>query len=234
MQYDLFPDNNWELPENINILGIRAYEKIKDTGSDIFPEKHNIFRFLNTDFENIKYVIVGMDPYASVWKSFDHVQHPIATGRSFEVSNMTSWTQKVPQASIRNILCALYYAKKGYAAPISVIREEIEDGAFKILPPKEWFIHMEKQGVVFLNASLTVLYKNPGSHKKYWDDYMTALSSYIVKRKNPVWLLWGNDALKRFEGIVPDNRIRRSCHPRLQGFIKENPFAGLDINLTGF
>lgn len=230
----IIPHSNWNIPDDINSIGNDVISKIDKEGGIYFPVKDKIFRFMEADFNNLRYIIVGMDPYASTYDD-NGIKMPIATGRSFEVSNMHSWTQKVPQASIRNILCAIYYAKVGTREPLAKIRDHIEDGSFKILPPNEWYAEMERQGILFLNASLTVHEGMPGSHAKYWNDYMTKLSGYIVRTKNPVWLLWGNDAKGRFKDIVPKDKAIYAHHPRLQDFIKDNPFSYLeDIDITGY
>jgi uracil-DNA glycosylase len=217
------PDNNWGF---IDRRREAMLENIyAQTGGDIYPVRENVLRFLRTDFGSLKCVIVGMDPYPSPYVDEQGRCCPVATGRSFEVSNMSSWLQKVPQASARNILCAVYYAVTGNKKPLAEIRKEIIAGAFAIPSPHEWFDYTEKQGVLWLNESLTVRPGFPGSQERIWEEFMTELSGHIVGNTESVWMLWGNAAQKRFGDIVPQGRKIEAMHPRMQGFIDENPFS---------
>lgn len=82
---------------------------------------------------------------------------------------------------------------------------------------------MEKQGIMFLNATLTVKPYTPGSHEKYWENFMQMLIEYLnSKNKKNIWVLWGNNAYKRFYPYV-SNTIA-SPHPRVQDFIDHNCF----------
>ncbi|MEE3311888.1 MAG: hypothetical protein VZR30_04575, partial [Acutalibacteraceae bacterium] len=114
------------------------------TGKDYYPAPENVLRFLRMDAP-VKYCIVGMDPYPS-FNERDGI--PIATGRSFEVSVLygQGWDYKIKQASLRNMLKAIYYNETGTNPQLSVIRDEIIYGKFDILPPTDWFNAMEAQG----------------------------------------------------------------------------------------
>lgn len=118
---------------------------------EYFPAENKVFRFLELDPETIKFVIVGMEPYPTDYEK-DGIYYPIATGRSFEVDNVVDWNQKFKQSSLRNILKAIYFECAGKEESLSKIRKEIEDGAFKISQPKEWFDNMEAQGVLFFKC----------------------------------------------------------------------------------
>lgn len=215
------PNNNWGFLTEGRIKELQNIHEV--VGDDTCPKNGDVLRFFMTDFKNLKCIIVGMDPYPTLYKKFG-VEIPVATGRSFEVGNMDSWLQKVPQASVRNILCAVYYALTGVKKPLADIRDEIESGEFIIPSPSCWFDNLEKQGVLWLNAALTVKPGKPGSHQKYWDSFMTDLAQYIVENSDAVWMLWGNNAQERFGDIIPLEKQIRCQHPRMQGFIDENPF----------
>lgn len=215
------PNNNWGFLTEDRIKELQNIHEV--VGDDTCPRNGDVLRFLMTDFKNLKCIIVGMDPYPTLYKKFG-VEIPVATGRSFEVGNMDSWLQKVPQASVRNILCAAYYALTGVKKPLADIRDEIESGEFVIPSPPCWFDNLEKHGVLWLNAALTVEPGKPGSHQKYWDDFMIDLARYIAENSDAVWMLWGNNAQERFGDIIPIEKQIRCQHPRMQGFIDENPF----------
>lgn len=213
-------ENNWGFitPDRTSEL-----EKIFDSIGSFFPNENLVLRFLNMDFDNLKYVIVGMEPYPSSFVR-DGVVVPEATGRSFEVESLRgkTWDAKFKQSSLRNILKAIYYARTGKNGSMEEIRKNIRDGIFPMSPPNEWFDLMEKQGVLFLNASLTVEPGNVGSHKQLWDKFVTDLIQHIEENRDVTWLLWGKDAQERVLPHVKNYVL--SCHPRLPEFVTENCF----------
>lgn len=226
------PENNWNF---INEERIKELEKIYENIDDFFPREDKVLRFLESDFNNLKYIIVGMEPYPSSYNIGTTVV-PEATGRSFEVSSMSTktWASKFKQSSLRNILKTIYYNEKGEIKKLDDIRNEIENGKFKISNPAKWFDEMEEQGVLFLNASLTVEPYNVGSHTKLWNDFMTNLIKHIDKNSNAKWILWGNDAKLRVYDLVDKNKCILSCHPRLPQFVDENCFQYTkDVNWMG-
>lgn len=224
------PENNWGFIDEEKIMQL---EKIYNSIESFYPKEENVLRFLNTDFANIKYIIVGMDPYPSSYEENGNVFSQ-ATGRSFEVASINSWNEKFKQSSLRNILKTIYYNDTGTIKSIEKIREEIISKKFNILQPHEWYDNLEKQGVVFLNATLTVEPGNPNSHVKLWDEFMHDLITYIDKNSNAKWLLWGNDAKNRVFELVRKEQCILSCHPRLAQFVEENCFGKTDgINWKG-
>jgi uracil-DNA glycosylase len=74
-----------------------------------------------------------------------------------------------------------------------------------------------QQGVLLLNASLTVLESKPNSHQELW----TPLTNIIIKKisekhKGCVFMLWGNDAKKYLKNKTIDNQkhyILDANHP---------------------
>ena len=191
-----------------------------------YPASQNVMRFLSCDLNAAKYVILGMEPYPSFYINEAGKEIPVATGRSFEVANVSDWRQKYKQSSLRNILKALYYDKTGKIVALEQIRDEITSGNFGIAQPHEWFDRVEAQGVIFLNAVLTVKPDQVDSHRKYWDKYMDRLMVYIIHTNpNIKFFLWGDKARLRVAGIVPEERCIISCHPRLPQFVSQNCFA---------
>ena len=189
-----------------------------------FPKAEHVLRFAQVDPTRLSCVIVGMDPYPSHTVDIDGGIIPEATGRSFEVASVRDWGAKYRQASLRNILKAIYYLERGQVPTMEGLRTELANGSFPILPPRDWWNSMEAQGVLFLNASLTVIPDHPGTHTQYWDGFITDLMTFLA-RKSPaaVWLLWGNIAQARVPAAVT-NKIC-SSHPRLPQFVTECPFA---------
>ena len=163
------------------------------------------------------------------------LERPVATGRSFEVANVDSWFQKFKQASLTNILKSLYYLKYNKEENIEKIRNEIKEDKFKILPPHEWFDKMEEEGVLFLNATLTVKKNKPNSHTAIWKNFMDDLIKYICdfdKEKNITWLLWGKNAYDRVCDALKDEnekpKIIFKVHPASRvknDFVVNNGFS---------
>ena len=73
-----------------------------------------------------------------------------------------------------------------------------------------------KQGVLLLNASLTVRKGEPNSHSKYgWDKITDMAISYLDSKDRPiVYLLWGSYANKKAALIHSDKAcIIHTAHP---------------------
>ena len=106
-----YVDDSWkELLSDDFIEKLNVIEKtldrmpLHDCGYAYFPKKDKIMRFLSLDLQNIKCIILGMEPYPSWYINEDGKIEGVATGRSFEVKNVKSWQQKFKQASLINIL----------------------------------------------------------------------------------------------------------------------------------
>jgi uracil-DNA glycosylase len=73
-----------------------------------------------------------------------------------------------------------------------------------------------KQGVLLLNATLTVRQATPGSHQgKGWEDFTDAIIRAVSgKREHVVFLLWGASAQKKRKLIVGENHlVLEASHP---------------------
>ncbi len=214
-----------------------------------FPAAENVFRFAKCDLNNVKYVILGMEPYPSYFR-VENKLFPVATGRSFEVANKNSFCDKIPQTSIINILKSLYYDKFGIETDITSLRNNIIEFNDKkkyycfcnennnkklyILDIKNWFDWTEMQGVLWLNATLTVIPNNTNSHKAIWNNFMNELLRYIIKNNDVKFIIFGQDAYKRIKDIVESKKIIRTCHPATRinnTFVRDNCFKYMkDIN----
>lgn len=150
-----------------------------------------------------------------------------ANGLSFSVNK----NQKIPP-SLRNIFTELHTDLN----VIPPIHGELE--------------HWAKQGVLLLNASLTVDAGNAGSHLKYgWETFTDHTIQYVNQNsKACVFILWGKFAQKK-ESLIDNNKhlILKSSHPSPLGayrsffgsapfsktnhFLKENSLSEIDWNL---
>ncbi len=73
-----------------------------------------------------------------------------------------------------------------------------------------------KQGVLLLNATLTVRAHQAGSHqRKGWEDFTdAAIRSLAENREHLVFILWGSYAIKKGEFIDPNKHlVLTSVHP---------------------
>lgn len=218
--------------ENVILALLKIENKLKE--QKIFPEAENVLRFLQKDLSDVKYIIVGMEPYPSSYDK-NGKQIPEATGRSFEVSSITTWTQKFKQSSLRNILKTIYVNEYNKKETMENIRKLIENGSFPIKQPKEWFDSLEKQGIMFLNATLTVKPYNVDSHTELWTNFMNLLIEYIRNlNENVRWLLWGQKAQDRILPLISEDEAICCCHPRLAEFVDFNCFQYTEnINWLG-
>lgn len=228
-------DSSWnEFMTKDNCLELSNIEEKLNNEGVFYPYRTNVLRFMSQNLKNIKCVIVGMDPYPSSYKINDK-NYPIATGRSFEVANLSNWNQKFKQASLRNIVKTIYYNETNEKKSFDEIRELINKGIFDIKQPRNWFDSLEYQGVMFLNATLTVSPNKPDSHREYWDNYMNNVISYISSHTSNVkWFLWGEKAQNRVLPYIKKENAICTKHPRVNGFIDENCFGKIkEINWKG-
>ncbi|MDR0505597.1 MAG: uracil-DNA glycosylase [Dysgonamonadaceae bacterium] len=89
-----------------------------------------------------------------------------------------------------------------------------------------------EQGVLLLNATLTVRAHTAGSHQnKGWEELTDAVIHKIAEeKKNMVFILWGSYAQKKGAFIDPRNHlIIKSAHPSplsaYRGFFGSKPFS---------
>ncbi|MFA5327345.1 MAG: uracil-DNA glycosylase [Prolixibacteraceae bacterium] len=89
-----------------------------------------------------------------------------------------------------------------------------------------------KQGVLLLNATLTVRSAQAGSHqKKGWETFTDAVIRLVAEKKeNLVFILWGNYAISKGEFIDPNKHlILKSVHPSplsaSRGFFGNHQFS---------
>jgi len=122
----------------------------------------------------------------------------------------------------------------GIALPPSLqnIYKELEDDLG--IPPKTSgnLEHWAKQGVLLLNATLTVRAHQAGSHQQQgWEEFTDAVIHRIAEEKeNVVFILWGSYAQKKGEFINPFiHRVLKSAHPSplssYRGFFGSKPFS---------
>ncbi|HHU90775.1 MAG TPA: uracil-DNA glycosylase [Clostridiaceae bacterium] len=196
-------------------------KKLDDSFS---PERHRVLRFLETDTNALKIVILGQDPYPEKGK---------ATGRAFEVGGLNAWDEPFRQVSLKNIIRLIYKVYKSIddyddIPKFSVILNEIKEGRFKIASPHDLFESLENQGVLFLNTCFTVYPGKPLSHTEIWYEFTKKLLLWLSKnRPELIWFLWGKNA-QTFKNYIFSGKFYESRHPMMcsktysDDFLKSN------------
>lgn len=151
----------------------------------IYPPIDNIFNAFNfCNFDNLKVVIIGQDPY--------HGEKQ-ANGLCFSVHKEV----KIPPSLVN-------------------IFKEIKEDLGKIFPENGDLTRWAKQGILLLNAVLTVEANKAGSHRNIgWEKFTDAVIKYISENKqNIVFILWGNYA-KEKKQLIDNNKhlILEAAHP---------------------
>ena len=198
--------NNWDEVLSViwNSPGFnKFYKSIIDLYEKkvVFPEKENIFNALKlTDFDNVKVVIVGQDPYHGTGE---------AHGLSFSVQKGV----KIPP-SLQNIY-------KELQADLGINPKEHGD-----------LTGWAKQGVLLLNAVLTVEKDKASSHKGLgWELFTDYIIKLLNTKNDPVvFILWGNFAREKKKYITnKQHYIVESPHPSpfsaYNGFFGSKPFS---------
>lgn len=161
------------------------FVKKEYTSHTCFPPGKEIFAaFDSCDFNQLKVVILGQDPY--------HNYHQ-ANGLAFSV-------------------------RSGIAFPPSLqnIFKEIEQDLKIPIPQTGDLTRWAKQGVLLLNATLTVRSHQAGSHQNQgWEVFTDSVIKTIsAQKKELVFLLWGSFAQKKARLINPEKHlILKAPHP---------------------
>lgn len=134
-----------------------------------------------------------------------------------------------------------FSVKNGVTIPLSlknIFKELQSDLGYKI-PTSGNLESWAKQGVLLLNATLTVRAHKPGSHqKKGWEMFTDNIIELISrKHEHIVFILWGNFAQQKVKLIDEEKHlIIKSVHPSpfsaRNGFFGSKPFSKCNEYLT--
>ncbi|MBC86683.1 MAG: uracil-DNA glycosylase [Bdellovibrionaceae bacterium] len=134
-----------------------------------------------------------------------------------------------------------FSVKKGVRVPPSLrnIYKELKSD-LNIEPPEHGYLQSwADQGVLLLNATLTVESGKAGSHqKKGWETFTDRVIEVLNhKRENLVFVLWGSYAQKKGKMIDRDRHlVLESPHPSPlsahRGFFGSKPFSKIDQHLS--
>ena len=138
-----------------------------------------------------------------------------------------------------NGLC--FSVSDGIRKPPSLLNifKELHADLGKPVPESGNLERWADQGVLLLNATLTVRAHKAGSHqKKGWDDFTDSVIRLVSNQKeNVVFILWGAYAQKKGEVIDRSkHHIISSAHPSPfaadRGFFGSKPFSRANAYLT--
>ncbi len=186
----MLSDNKWEdiLKDEFEkdyykaLMSFLEGEREKYT---VFPPESEVFSALSyTDYDDVKVVIMGQDPYHETGQ---------AHGLSFSVKPGT----KIPPS-----LLNMY--------------KELQDDLGCYIPNNGYLVKWAKQGVLMLNAVLTVREGNANSHRnKGWESFTGAVIEKLNRREKPViFLLWGANAKEKLSLITNNNHyVLSAAHP---------------------
>ncbi len=176
----------------------------------VYPLPQDIFRAFDLcPFDNVKVVILGQDPYHGKGE---------ANGLCFAVHDDT----KLPP-SLQNI-----FKELENDLGITELATQRPSNGGKKGDLARW----ARQGVLLLNATLTVRAGNPGSHQGMgWEEFTNAVIKKLSDEKeNLVFILWGNYAKQK--GAVVNRKkhlVLESAHPSPfsahSGFFGSKPFS---------
>lgn len=178
----------WEEPFEKAITQIEHASKMLEKLGEYFPLQENLFRAFDLcPMNKLKCVIIGQDPY-----------HTIGSDRKPQANGLCFSSYGRIQPSLNNIFMEI---KREYGE------------AFK-MPQNGDLSGWAVQGVLLLNACLTVTPGNPGSHGMIWSGFITKIIKEIAEvHPYCIYLLWGADAGK-LSLIIPESSIKlRASHP---------------------
>ncbi len=189
--------------DKLYMVELRSFlKKEKDEGHKVYPKNADIFNAFNTTPFDKVEVVI-------LGQDPYHGEHQ-AHGLSFSVQKGIT-----PPPSLKNIYKELATDIPGFEIP-------------KHGDLTEW----AEQGVLLLNASLTVRASSPGSHqKKGWEEFTdTVIKKLSDEKEGLVFILWGSFAQAKAELIdQKKHHIIKSPHPSPfsadRGFFGSKPFS---------
>ncbi len=175
---------------------LTAFVRQEYAAHTVYPPGREIFRAFDAcDFDAVKVVIIGQDPYHGPGQ---------ANGLCFSVRDGVPFPP-----SLRNIF------------------KEIAQDLGKPLPTSGDLERWSRQGVLLLNATLTVRASSAGSHQnKGWETFTDeVIRKLSAEKSGVVYLLWGSYAQKKGE-IIDRNKNLVLMAPHPSPFSADRGFFG--------
>lgn len=188
-------------------MNVRIEESWKKVLSGEFDKPYfkALVEFVKSDYQNH----TVYPPGKQIFNAFDHC--------SFDQTRVVIIGQD-PYHGKGQAHGLCFSVNEGVVMPPSLVNifKEIKDDLDKPIPPHGSLVRWADQGVLLLNATLTVKAASPGSHQnKGWEEFTDAVIRVLSDRKqNVVFLLWGAYAQKK--GAIIDktkHHVLESAHP---------------------
>jgi uracil-DNA glycosylase len=135
-----------------------------------------------------------------------------------------------------------FSVRPGMRPPPSLanIFKELHEDIGCSLPNNGYLVPWAQQGILLLNAVLTVRAHEPNSHKNHgWETFTDAIIRAVSGKQSPVvFILWGGYAQKK-RSLIDTSRhtIIQSAHPSplsaRNGFFGSKPFSATNQALRG-
>lgn len=120
---------------------------------------------------------------------------------------------------------------------LNMFKELQKDVGFRI-PNNGYLVPWAEQGILMLNAVLTVRAHAPNSHKNHgWETFTDAIIRQVDAKDDPVvFVLWGGYAQKKLKLIdTKRHAVVQSAHPSPlsahNGFFGSKPFSAINAAL---
>jgi uracil-DNA glycosylase len=179
--------------------------KTLETGRPVYPPIDRVLAaFWLTPPHTIRAVIIGQDPYPGTTKSGE----PKAVGVCFASDRASG---EIPDSLV-------------------TVYRELERTVEDWKNPGHADIRCwGRQGVLLLNAALTVEAGNAKSHFGFWKTFTESLMTYLNENtSNVVFLLWGAVAQKAADTINAKHYKLMATHPSSMNAGKDRQFGGCD------
>ena len=205
---------------------LTEFVKKEYAGEAVYPPPKYIFRAFDLcPFDKVKVVILGQDPYHGPKQ---------ANGLCFAVSEGVA-----PPPSLQNIFKELdndIGVNAGDRAPRSA---DLGTSSLDARSRRGDLARWAEQGVLLLNATLTVKARMAGSHQgRGWEQFTdAAIAALSQEREHLVFILWGNYARQKGAHIDRSKHlVIESAHPSPfsahSGFFGSKPFSRANAYLV--
>lgn len=159
-------------------------------GKQIAPLSANTYRaFLETSLDDLQVIMVGMCPYHT-WRN----GAPVADGLLMGCSETG-----ILQPSLEQFYKA--------------IETELHDGMELNYEKTPDVSYLAKQGVLMLNAGLTVEMNKAGSHNELWEPFIKHLFEEVVDTLRVPVIFLGKEAAKLEKYVAPFTWTFKISHP---------------------
>lgn len=220
---------------------LRNFLKEEYAGRKIYPDMYDIFNALKvSSYAGTRAVILGQDPYHEEGQ---------AHGLAFSVQKGVKWPPSLMNIfkEIQNETGIKIFTEENrerFSGRSSDGEDEKKDGTKGCL--SKW----AEQGVLLLNATLTVRAGAAGSHRGHgWEQLTDAIIKKLNDRDEPlVFILWGKNARDKKSLITsPKHLVVEGAHPsplsahrgfwnggyftKTNEFLKENGMAPIDWSI---